>query len=214
MCFVSPCRYFGSVNFTEGRCPGSKAVNFSKLGSFATVPDINITDCNYTIALWIKLFRGDYSLQTIIIGSSITGKTLLRLAITVLDARLFVVEILHQVTFSNIKHLYRSINVFGGDIINKWTHVAVTCEQHYKDKIFIDGVVTTITITVPASMGILDKPPKNMHLIIIGKGVNDTDQLYGSVMDLRIAGFVLPPDKISDLRRGQKFVIFYFLLCL
>ncbi|KAL9974214.1 hypothetical protein ACROYT_G011228 [Oculina patagonica] len=47
-------RYDGFVNFTEGRCPGSKAMNFSKVGSYATVPNVNITDCDFTIAFWIR----------------------------------------------------------------------------------------------------------------------------------------------------------------
>ena len=57
--FLLSYRYFGSVNYTKGWCPGSKAANFSQNGSYATVPNINITTCDFTIAFWVKYIGVD-----------------------------------------------------------------------------------------------------------------------------------------------------------
>ena len=57
--FLLSYRYFGSVNYTKGWCPGSKAANFSQNGSHATVPNINITTCDFTIAFWVKYIGVD-----------------------------------------------------------------------------------------------------------------------------------------------------------
>lgn len=191
------------------------------------MPDIKITDCDYTIAFWIKLFRGPFNdedtmiyHQPIIIGSLISGKTL-QLSIFVMrdgqGLRYWSIVISRQVTMNTT--LLNTIDNLG-DMSNKWTHIAVTCEQDNKFKTFIDGGVRD-PFKGPGPQTLQKsrsgKPPQNTYLI--GKGLTNyflpfEKQLYGSVMDLHIAGFVLPPDQIFDLHRGQKFVIFYFLLCL
>ncbi|KAJ7389176.1 hypothetical protein OS493_032980 [Desmophyllum pertusum] len=77
--------YFGSVNFTEGWCSGTKAAHFSQPESYATVPNVNITDGNvtignFTIACWIRRSSPPpgsnvKAEQSIITVSSVSGKS-------------------------------------------------------------------------------------------------------------------------------------------
>ena len=54
-CVFVSYRYNAKVNFTEGRCPGSKAMDLGNALAQVTVPNGNIGDCDYTIAFWIRI---------------------------------------------------------------------------------------------------------------------------------------------------------------
>ena len=113
--FLLSYRYFGTVNHTKGWCPGSKAATFSQNGSYATVPNINITTCDFTIALWVKY-------------NGVDGPIL---ALWSKDGKLF------YVTVKNSRLILSIHNTFHLQI-NYWNHVAVTCQQH-KIKVFVNG---------------------------------------------------------------------------
>ena len=87
-----------------------------------------------------------------------------------------------------------------GVVVNNWTHIAVTCEQDNRIKIFSNGEIVNITQRLNISyqdvylyLGTL--PPKEMF---------DICSYYSStvIMDLHILGFALPPDEIYDLYKG------------
>ena len=178
-----PYRYSDSGNLTAGRCPGSKALDFYRYRSRVTVPNVNIGDCDYTIAFWIRLHQSFPAAG--IVGSSRSGKFLSALSIgrkfrsICLQASL---GILCMEAFSS------------GVDMNNWTHVAVTCEQDNRVKAFVNGEITNIT----TSSGYYFRgpiPPKETFFIEYG---------FNSpvIMDLHILGFALPRDEIYDLYRG------------
>ena len=138
MLFLS-CSYFGSVNFTEGWCSGTKAAHFSQPGSYATVPNVNITDCNLTIACWIRQSTTPpgsnvKAEQSIITVSSVSGKS-------------YVLTFIKSLRFGYIGGAVQlSPYVFAKFILTenpipmyKWTHIAVSCENNNELRLFVDG---------------------------------------------------------------------------
>ena len=188
--FVS-CRYNAKVNFIEGRCPGSKAMDFDISMTRVTVPNVNIGDCDYTIAFWIRL--SDRFAGADIFGSSRSGK-LLTLSTNGMSASSCHEESTATVTYFTC--VYGSLGV----VVNNWTHIAVTCEQDNRIKLFCNGEIVNITQRLNISyqqvylyLGTL--PPKEMFNIYCC--------YYNTViMDLHILGFALPPDEIYDLYKG------------
>ena len=207
--FFSPCSYFGSVNFTEGRCPGSKAMNFSNVGSFATVPNVNITVCNFTVACWIRSFQpisdwDDFRYNTIIMGSSMNGKLIL---IEFHSSGIHFLGIKRELSVNEMSF---TIDFLSPTEVNGWNHIAVTCEKENTVKVFINGKERKAgTHLVPLDdnfQSIISgnvRPPKRMYRI--GNYLLDdrfVNQFFGSVMDLLIVGFALPQDQIFDLYKG------------
>ena len=190
LCVFVSYRYNASVNFTEGRCPGSRAIVFDKVGSFVMVPNVNIGDCDYTIAFWIRLIR-HYDL-VVISGSSRSGKSFS----LVIDGYYLDFEFCYE-AFTRI--LFETTCVVGyADVVRKnWTHIAVTCEQENRVKIFFDGeIVTSFKGRFYGFLLPEDKPPK--ETFVIGHDYF----LSPVIMDLHILGFALPGDEIYDLYRG------------
>ena len=178
--FFVPYRYSDSVNLKEGRCPGSKALVFYRVESRVTVPNVNIGDCDYTIAFWIRFNQGDGG--AIILGSSGSGKFL----------ALFIFRTLISIcTKASTDYICMESFSLGVDR-NNWTHVAVTCEQDNRVKAFVNGEITNIT---KSSSSLSPYPlPKETFFIYY------TDSPV--IMDLHILGFALPRDEIYDLYRG------------
>ena len=188
--FVS-CRYNAKVNFIEGRCPGSKAMDFDNPMTRVTVPNVNIGDCDYTIAFWIRLSDGFNGAD--IFGSSRSGK-LLTLSTNGMSA-----SSCHEVSTSTVIYatcVYGSLGV----VVNNWTHIAVTCEQDNRIKIFSNGEMANITQRLNLSYQevylYLGTPPPKEMFVIKGNYYNTV------IMDLHILGFALPPDDIYDLYKG------------
>ena len=74
-CVFVSYRYNAKINFTEGRCPGSKAmVCADDRMTSATVPNVNIGDSDYTIAFWTRLLGP--SARAHVSGWSRSGKLL------------------------------------------------------------------------------------------------------------------------------------------
>ena len=156
---------------------------FYRYGSRVTVPNVNIGDCDYTIAFWIRFYQR--FLYAEIFGSSRSGKFLALLigrksSLICIQASL---EIKCMEAFSS------------GVDMNNWTHVAVTCEQDNRVKVFFNGEIRNITTSLcwPDLLN-LPIPPKETFFI------NYIDSPV--IMDLHILGFALPRDEIYDLYRG------------
>ena len=190
MIFSSSCRYFDPVNLTEGWCSGSKAAYFSQLGSYATVPNINITDCDFTIAFWIKSngFEGP-----IITLWSISGK-LFYVAIKKSTVFLSVYNTLEKAHFKN----------------NDWNHIAVTCEQ-FKIRVFVNGSERFLQeqwneyFFLKPARGETDYAIGNNPALLKMPLINGP--LVGSVMDLYVIGMALSVNNISDMMKGK--IIYY-----
>ena len=159
-----------------------------------TVPNVHIGDCDYTIAFWIRSLD-PYGAE--IFGSSRSEKLL------ALHTSGMSVAYCRQISTATL--MYTCVQGVSGVLTNNWTHIAVTCEQDNRVKIFSNGEIANITIRLNVSdqdvlsfFGIL--PPKEMFVI---------DYYFSTaIMDLHILGFALPPDEIYDLYKGKKFVYF------
>ena len=135
--FVS-YRYNAKVNFTEGRCPGSKAMNFDNAMTTATtVPNVTIADCDYTIAVWIRLLQPHAVPK--IVGSSTSGKLL------VLEISGRYIVSCRAVSTETLTHMTCVYVSSAGVVANNWTHIAVTCEQDNSVKIFFNGEIANNT---------------------------------------------------------------------
>ena len=183
LCDFVPYRYITFANLEEGRCPGSKAMYFDTFRQRVTVPNVNIGDCDYTIAFWIR-FSQPHQLAAIL-GSSRSGKFL------ALSSNGFYSVICTQAC-TGIDMTCMDAFSFGVDM-NNWTHVAVTCEQDNRVKVFFNGEITNISTTFPLSWQ--DPIPLKETFFI---------DYFDSpiIMDLHILGFALPRDEIYDLYRG------------
>ena len=182
LCVFVPYRYNDPVNLTAGRCPGSKALDFYRFFSRVTVPNVNIGDCDYTIAFWIR-FNQSFSYAEIF-GSSRSGKPL----------ALYIGRNVWLICPQASLEIYiPCMDAFPSGVdMNNWTHVAVTCEQDNRVKAFFNGEITNITSSGYYLSGPI--PPKETFFI---------DHFTRAViMDLHILGFALPRDEIYDLYRG------------
>ena len=158
-----------------------------------TVPNVNIGDCDYTIAFWTRLL--DPSARAYVSGSSRSGKILYLDA----DAEFKVVFYCHEVSVTHVTCLQSSKVL--GVVVNHWNHFAVTCEQDNRVKLFVNGQIVKIAIrynnTYQDLISGFGIPPLPKEIFVIG-GLS-----YRTVMDLHILGLALPPLEIFDIYRGQ-----------
>ena len=175
------------MTFTDdGWCPGSKAAYFSKHGSYATVPNVNITNCEFTIAFWLKSAGTDGSVIAI---WSISGKPVF---VVIKESTLL------------IQSVY---NTWEGAEFNSkdWTHIALTCELA-QIKFFFNGIQKELkeqwdqnfflsSDTYQPYYFVGNKPSFNMPLI--------RQPFDGAVMDLYAIQGVLSLEQISDMYKGN-----------
>ena len=179
-----PYRYSDSGNLTAGRCPGSKALVFYRDGSRVTVPNVNIGDCDYTIAFWIRFNHSSSYAE--IVGSSRSGKSL----------DLFIGRKCLSISLQASLGLYFvCMDAFSSGVdMNNWTHVVVTCEQVNSVKLFLNGEILNMNTIASGFSPPNPIPPKETFFIdYFARPV---------IMDLHILGFALPRDEIYDLYRG------------
>ena len=185
-----------AVNVKESRCNGSKATvkGDHVAQASATIPNVNIEQCNYTIALWT---RYDRPLVTIY-GSSRSGKFLGLISVGSYigicgedDSKIK--------TTDDSKIKTSCVSGVSGVTMKTWTHIVVTCEQDNRLKMFFNGEM--------ANSGGLP------NVIFFEKSVRPPRETLRIdyehsllIMDLLILGFPLPPDQIYDLYRGQQIV--------
>jgi len=161
---------------------------FDKRESRVTVPNVNIEDCDYTIAFWTRSTQwllGSH--QTVSIRSSSRFGKYYSLDVSETHAKFCregeisaPLQCVHFPGFSNI-------------VMNNWAHITVTCEQDNGVKMFFNddianksGFSNVLLLGTPI-------PPKTFVV----------DYRYSPViMDLLILGFTLPGDEIYDLYRG------------
>ena len=192
-CVFVSYRYNASVKFTEGRCPGSKAMVFDYYNpkSRVTLPNVNIEDCDYTIAFWIRstqrLSNSYHDVE--IWGSSRFGKGLN------LDVDGRYAKFCHE---GSTGINWKCVDIYSNVVMNNWTHITVTCEQDNGFKMYFNDERADIYSPWQVkSIGFLGRhrpPPKETFVI---------DYSYSPViMDLHILGFALPGDEFDDLYRG------------
>jgi len=164
---------------------------FDEDRSRVMIPNVNIGDCDYTIAFWIRLSQYGQSVE--IFGSARSWNSPL-LTIDVSSAK-----ICREDSTRISMTCMRTPNVA---LMNSWTHIAVTCEQDDDVKIFINGEPSSVLIfssPVPDSSSLTygDKtmvPKEKFVVVYISSPL---------IMDLHIFGFALPRDDIYDLSRGS-----------
>ena len=158
--------------------------------------NVKIAVCNFTIACWIRLFQpssGSDHVHTITTGSSISGEFLI-LFIRTFDRKLRIF-INREVSVNTT--LQASVTFTAG--IHSWIHIAVTCDEDNKVRMYVNGELFKSEYTD------FDLPSQNMAyppIYRIGNSAGQSLQMIGSIADLYIIGFALPPDDVSDLFRG------------
>ena len=178
------------MNFTEGWCPGSKAAYFSGNSSYATVPNISITNCDFTIAFWMKSTGDD---GPIIVLRTVSGK-------------LFYVAIRNSIVFLSVYNILRQAHFK----INDWNHLVITCEQ-FKIKVFVNGIEKALQerwneyFFVSSDHGqpycIIGNNPHFFKNRLIGELTTPT--FNGSVMDLYVVKRALSVAEISEMLKGN-----------
>ena len=185
------------MNFTEGWCPGSKAVYFSQNSSYATVPNVHITNCDFTIAFWMK-------------STGVDGPII---ALRTVSGKLFYVAIKNSVVFLSVYNTLAKADFK----INDWNRIVITCEQ-FKIKVFVNGTERVLQerwneyFFVSSDHG---QPyciiGNNPHFFKIGIITELTTQSFvGSVMDLYVVGRALSVGEIADIIKGNNQLLITF----
>ena len=171
---------------------------FDNPKSHVTLPNVNIEDCDYTIAFWMRLttqWLWDYY-QCEIWGSPRFGKGLY-LYVSNTSAE-FCPEVSQEFSGMFVKCVHSYSNV----VMNNWTHITVTCEQDNGVKMFFNGERANIFTSFRQFNFSCRQPPPPKETFVI-------DYFHSPViMDLHIFGFALPGSGIYDLYRGKQFVYF------
>ena len=129
----------------------------------------------------------------VISGSSRSGKTFSLL----IDGYRAVFDYCYEAFTRILLETGTCVNGSSDVVMNNWTHIAVTCEQENRVKIFFNGeIVNSFKGQYYGFLSPEDKPPK--ETFIIGHDY----YLSPVIMDLHILGFALPGDEIYDLYRG------------
>ena len=194
--------------------------------------DVEIAVCNFTIAFWVRLkerfswnvHRSSGPQRTLIWGSTSSGKLL---ALFVRNKRMrdwngnlgvFLVFYLEREVsrnriskFSTPVLLSTSLTIGTGETVivpDSWVHIAVTCQQYNKVKMHINGYNERESPYYFKNKTISNiyYPAKKTYTIGRRLQFANTLHMIGSIMDLHIIGFALPPDDISDLYKGQQTV--------
>ena len=216
---VFPCRYVGPVNFVKGRCPRTMAVNFSCPDSFVLVPDINITDGNFTIAFWIRslpINSGFVVGEIPIIGGRFVGGNMFLLSLEVINKVVIFYSL--NTTYSS-EPLPRSAAMPSSTNLNKWNHLAVTCDRDSTTWMFLNGelmqapsiVFKRTQVSIIATMKYAQKYYIGEVPFQVNAETGHTDATVAilaeyiiSMENLHIIRYALSPKEVFDLCRGQR----------
>lgn len=200
------------MSFTKGRCPDSKAADFAARKSYATVPSINITDCDFTIAFWMKIPSRDIQIRirNIVIFWSVSteGNTLF----LSLSKKLGQFHFVFGQTF--LSKNVTSLDVAIGQVrFDEWTHLAASCQEG-AISLFVNGDLQSISRDRNNSF--LPFQPHYFSDISRGKyksyyigdyplkhRIINIVKFWGSVMDLHVTGLAFTADEIKDLFNGE-----------
>ena len=185
------------MNFTEGWCPGSKASYFSHNSSYATVPNVNITNCDYTVAFWMK-------------STGVDGPII---ALWTVSRKLFYVAIRNSIVFLSVYNTLAKEDFN----VNDWNHIVITCEQ-FKIKIFVNGTERVLRERWNEYFFVLSYHGhpnciigNNPHFFKTGLIGEITIQSFiGSVMDLYVVGRALSVGEIADIFKGDNQLLITF----
>ena len=176
------------MNFTDdGWCPGSKAAYFSKHGSYATVPNVNITNCDFTIAFWLKSNGTDGPVIALL---SISGKLIY---VAMKESTFFLI---HPV-FNTWEEA--ELNV------KEWTHIAITCEQ-FQIRFFANGKKIELKEQWSQNFFLSSETYQPYYLVGNNPAFNMssiTQPFVGAVMDLYVIQWALSLEQISDMHKGN-----------
>ena len=179
------------MNFTEGWCPGSKAAHFSHNDSYASVPNINITKCDFTIAFWIK--------STGVGGPIIAFRTV--------SGKLFYIAMKESIIFLSIYNTLAREDFR----ISDWNHIAITCDK-FKIKVFVNGTERELQQSLNEHFFVssadhgepycaIGNNPHFFKIPLLG-GLT-SHSFIGSVMDLYVIGRALSVGEIADIFTGD-----------
>ena len=182
------------MNFTEGWCPGSKAAYFTHSSSYATVPNIKITNCDFTIAFSIKF----------------TGVNGPLIAFRTVSGKLFYFAIRSSIFFLSVYNTLAKEDFK----INDWNRVVITCEQ-FKIRVFVNGTGRVLQeiwneyFFVSSCHGQRNCIIGN-NLHFFNTGEITTQSFVGSVMDLYVVGRALSVGERPDIFKGNNQLLFTF----
>ena len=207
-------------------------MNFKIAESFATVSNVNISFCNFTIAFWIRLdFIGWFKID-LIRGSSTRGKIIFisYYKISKVAGNFFVFTIELEVSRS-IMSIW-SVNI-PYDKGKNWNHFAVTSQQCDKVKTYLNGKLCPLRTGIPprfpdyrctefrshktpVSRPSISRPPKKTFIFGSQSRRRFYSRTLGSIaimQELHILGFALPPSEIYNLHKGQQAVKMNYSFC-
>jgi len=188
--FFSYFSLIGSPSFTEGRCPGSKALFLNQSHSYALAPIITLNDRSFTIACWIKQTKWVFDELGAIYGDWY-------------NPRQFLLSTKNQkIVFQRYQYENDELELWAIESSNvtldSWTHVAVTWDHETGlVSIYIDGKMIQPRWYPPSSTFV---QPTGWRYQIGRDGHWNGHQFQGSVMDLYVFGTALLPDQINKLR--------------
>ena len=203
-------RYSGPVAFTQGRCPRSEAPNFNTTDSYATVPNINISDCDFTVACWIRVLPigRDVAFEgyTVFWSVSASGNPL---SLTLLkngqSGGIFfrLKQMLRPLNYTKVIIATQKTVPYG-----KWTHIAATCQGN-DIRMYVNGEYQSSNsrnISFPMTED-FDMSSEKLKSYYIGKDPRRefvrSRKFNGSVKDLHVIGVALSSAEISDLYHGK-----------
>ena len=167
-------------------CPEREAAHFIKSYSKATLPNMNITSCDFAIAFWVTSinFEGPK-----IAVWSITGK------LTYIAIRTRTIEVQ---SLSNM-YIWEKENFPD----SHWNHIALTCEN-FKIRMFVNGKERELKQRWKQVL--FQSSDSYQPSYIIGNNKNlsvKAQPSNGSVMDLYIIQGTLSVNQSSDLIKGK-----------
>ena len=167
-------------------CPEREAAHFIKSHSKATLPNMNITSCDFTIAFWVTTINSEGPKIAV---WSITGK------LTYIAIRTRTIEV------QSLFNIYKSKKENFPD--KQWNHIALTCEN-FKIRMFVNG--KKAELKKRWKEGFFHSSDSYQPSYIIGNNKNlsvKAQPSNGSVTDLYMIQGTLSVNQISDLIKGK-----------
>ena len=180
------CRYSGSINRIHGWCLEREAAVFIGSDSKATLPNINITSCDFTTAFWVTSTASEGPKIAV---WSVSGK------LTYIAIRTRTIEVQSQFNM----YTWEKEN-FTDSV---WNHIALTCEN-FKIRMFVNGKGRELKQLWYQPF--FQPSDRYMASCIIGNNLDLSVTVQpsgGSVMDLYIIQGSLSMNLISDLMTGK-----------
>lgn len=199
------------MTFTQGRCPGSKAPYFNTSDTYATVPNKNIPDCDFTVACWIRVLPiGRGAAFAAVFWSVSASGNLLYFTLSKYHGGVSfgLKQMLRPLNYTNVITTTRKIPY------GKWTHITATCRGN-RIGMYVNGDYQrlnskNISFSITEDFS-TDMSSEELKSYYIGKDprkeFSSSRKFHGSVMDLHVIGVALSSVEISDLYRDIPLII-------